>query len=43
MSAALDHGAAEVVAQMQATGTLDDAHKQTLLDALRRYVGSITS
>ena len=41
MTNALDHGAAEAVTQLQATGTLDDSHKQTLLATLRRYVGTI--
>jgi F-type H+/Na+-transporting ATPase subunit alpha len=43
MANALDHGAAEAVTQIQTTGMLDDAHKQTLLDALRRYAQSIAS
>jgi F-type H+/Na+-transporting ATPase subunit alpha len=43
MSDALDRGAGEAVAQIQAAGTLDAAHKQTLLETLRRYAHSITS
>ena len=43
MTAALDRGAADVVTQIQATGTLDGAHKQTLLETLRQYAHSITS
>ena len=43
MTVALDRDAAEAVAQIQATGTLDVARKQTLLQALQRYASSIAS
>jgi F-type H+-transporting ATPase subunit alpha len=41
MADALNHGAAEAVMQIQATGTLDEAHKQTLIETLRQYARSI--
>ena len=41
MTAALDFDAADAVAQIQSTGTLDNVHKQTLLAALQRYAGAI--
>jgi hypothetical protein len=42
MSDALDRGAVDAVAQIQATGTLDDAHKKALLETLQRYAKSLT-
>ncbi len=41
MTAAIDHGAAEAVAQIQATGTLDAARKATLLETLQRHARSV--
>jgi F-type H+-transporting ATPase subunit alpha len=38
---ALDRGAAEAVRLVQQTGTLDDARKRALLDALRLYADSV--
>ena len=38
---ALDRLAPDAVAQVQATGTLDDAHRQVLLDAMRQYANAI--
>jgi F-type H+-transporting ATPase subunit alpha len=40
---ALDRFASDVVTQLQTTGTLDDAHKQTLLAALQSYARSIAA
>ncbi|HEX3992271.1 MAG TPA: F0F1 ATP synthase subunit alpha [Acetobacteraceae bacterium] len=41
MTDALDRLAGDAVAQIQTTGMLDDAHKKTLLEALRQFAGSI--
>jgi F-type H+-transporting ATPase subunit alpha len=43
LSDALDRGAADVVALIQATGTLDNARKKTLLETLKHYADSVTS
>lgn len=40
---ALDRGAAEVVRGIEATGTLEEAHKQTLRDVIEHYVGTIAA
>jgi F-type H+/Na+-transporting ATPase subunit alpha len=39
---AIDRGAADAVQSIQETGTLDEAGKQTLQDALRRYAQTLT-
>jgi F-type H+-transporting ATPase subunit alpha len=41
LSTALDKDAADAVKQVQETGTLDDAHKKPLLDALSRYAKTL--
>ena len=38
---AINRNAAAAVHQIEATGKLDDGHEQSLLDALKRYVGTI--
>jgi F-type H+-transporting ATPase subunit alpha len=38
LSSALDRSAADTVRQIEATGTLDDAHKQALAETLKQYV-----
>ena len=38
---ALDRGAPEAVRQIQETGTLDEAHKQALLEVLEHYVATV--
>ena len=40
---ALDRGAPEAVRQIQETGTLDEAHKQALRQALEHYVGTVAA
>lgn len=40
---ALDRGAPEAVRQIQETGTIDDAHKKTLREALEQYVRTVSS
>lgn len=41
LSAAVDRDAAEAVKQIQETGTLDDAQKAALLEALKRYAKTV--
>jgi F-type H+-transporting ATPase subunit alpha len=41
LTEALDRDAAEAVKFMQDTGTLDDAHKKTLMEALKHYVQTV--
>jgi F-type H+-transporting ATPase subunit alpha len=43
LSDAIDRSASDAVAQIQATGTLDDATRQTLLAALQRHARSMNS
>jgi F-type H+-transporting ATPase subunit alpha len=42
LSGALDRGAAEAVALLQTTGTIDEARSKILLGTLKQYAGSIT-
>jgi F-type H+-transporting ATPase subunit alpha len=39
---AIDRGAADVVQSIQETGMLDEAGKQTLQEALKRYAQALT-
>jgi F-type H+-transporting ATPase subunit alpha len=42
LGAALDQDAPKAVSQIQETGTLDDALKQSLSEVLKKYAASMT-